>query len=59
MQIGTKTYTVDTISSATSFTVVETVLAADVVTGATIKTNAAPTDAQYVKINSVTIIDAP
>lgn len=59
VQIGTKTYTVNVVTSATSFTVVEDVLAADVVTGATIKTNAAPTDAQYVKINSVTIIDAP
>jgi cyclophilin family peptidyl-prolyl cis-trans isomerase len=59
IQIGAKTYTVASIISATSLTVSETVDAADVVTGATIKSNAAPTDAQYVKINSVTIIDEP
>lgn len=59
VQIGAKTYTVASIISATSFIVSETVNDADVVTGATVMSNAAPTDAQYVKINSVTIIDEP
>lgn len=59
IQIGSKSYTVKKINSALSLTVTETVLDADVVSGVTAKVNAAPTDANYVKINSVTIIDQP
>ncbi len=54
VQINGTTYTVNTVTSDTAFTIVEN--ASATVTDGTAKVNAIPLDNQYVKINSVTLI---
>ena len=54
IQIGSVSYVVDTVTSATSFTITTNAIAT--VTAGPAKINAAPTNSQYVQITSVTVI---
>lgn len=54
IQIGSQTFTVNTVISNTSFTVTAAATAA--VTAGTVKANTTPTDSQYVRINTVSVL---